>query len=69
MKKFVQFIAGAICPKCKAGDTIAINSEDNLIYCVKCDFTEKRPEEKELSVQKEINVINLDDFKSNRDKI
>jgi len=43
MSKFVQFIAGAVCPSCKAQDTIAINAKDDLIYCAKCDFTERRP--------------------------
>ena len=45
MSKFIQFIAGAVCPSCKAQDTIAINPDDDLIYCVKCDFKENRPEE------------------------
>ena len=43
MKRFIQFIAGAICPSCKEKDTIAINVDDDEIYCVKCDFVEKRP--------------------------
>ena len=46
MKKFVQFIAGAICPNCKSNDTIALNPEDDQIYCIKCDFVEGRPTEK-----------------------
>jgi uncharacterized metal-binding protein (TIGR02443 family) len=41
MKKLVQFIAGAICPSCKEQDTIAINAEDDQIYCVKCDVSLK----------------------------
>tara|TARA_B100001094_G_C18109431_1_gene760297 strand:+ start:1152 stop:1361 length:210 start_codon:yes stop_codon:yes gene_type:complete len=68
MKRFVQFIAGAICPSCKEKDTIAINSNDNEIYCVKCDYNEKRPSEKKTENIKEINVINLDDFKKTRNK-
>ena len=68
MKRFVQFIAGAICPTCKSKDTIAINPDDDEIYCVKCDYTEKRPIEKKSSDVEEINVINLEDFKKNRDK-
>jgi len=48
MKRFVQFIAGAICPKCKSKDTIALNPADDEIYCVKCDFIEKRPELKDI---------------------
>ena len=62
MKRFVQFIAGAICPTCKSKDTIAINPDDDEIYCVKCDYTEKRPIEKKSSDVEEINVINLEDF-------
>ena len=68
MKKFVQFIAGAVCPDCKSLDTIALNPSDDEIYCVKCDFVEKRPKEKSSFDDKEIKVINLEDFKKNRDK-
>ena len=34
MKRFVQFIAGAICPDCKSKDTIALNPTNDEIYCV-----------------------------------
>tara|TARA_B100000524_G_scaffold25526_1_gene12881 strand:- start:208 stop:417 length:210 start_codon:yes stop_codon:yes gene_type:complete len=68
MKKFVQFIAGAVCPNCKSQDTIALNPSDDEIYCVKCDFVEKRPKEKNILDNEEIKVINLDDFKKNRSK-
>ena len=43
MKKLIQFIAGAKCPTCSAIDTIAINADNDIIYCVKCDFKESRP--------------------------
>ena len=68
MKRFVQFIAGAICPSCKEKDTIAINVDDDEIYCVKCDFIEKRPVDPKSIKPKQINVINLEDYKKNRDK-
>ena len=68
MKKFVQFIAGAVCPDCKSLDTIALNPSDDEIYCVKCDFVKKRPKEKSSFDDKEIKVINLEDFKKNRSK-
>ena len=68
MKKFVQFIAGAVCPNCESQDTIALNPSDDEIYCVKCDFVEKRPKEKNILNNEEIKVINLDDFKKNRSK-
>lgn len=68
MKRFVQFIAGAICPECKSKDTIALNPSDDQIYCVKCDFKEKRPELKDIKKDAEIKVVNIEDFKKNRDK-
>ena len=52
MKRFVQFIAGAICPECKSQDTIALNPTDDEIYCVNCDFVEKRPKEKSNSYRR-----------------
>ena len=68
MKRFVQFIAGAVCPNCKTKDTIALNPADDKIYCVKCDFEESRPQEKTINKADEIKVINLQDFKRNKDK-
>ena len=68
MKRFVQFIAGAICPECKSKDTIALNPSDDEIYCVKCNFIEKRPELKDIKKHAEIKVVNIEDFKKNRDK-
>ena len=66
MKKFVQFIAGAVCPECKSLDTIAINANDDEIYCVKCEFKEKRPTDPTNKSEEKINVINLEEFKKNR---
>ena len=66
MKKFVQFIAGAVCPECKSLDTIAINANDDEIYCVKCEFKEKRPTDSTKKSEEKINVINLEEFKKNR---
>jgi uncharacterized metal-binding protein (TIGR02443 family) len=60
--KMVQFIAGATCPSCRATDTIAINAENNLIYCVKCDFTEERPKLTNINKQA-INLVNIEDYK------
>ena len=65
MKKLVQFIAGAICPSCKEQDTIAINANDDQIYCVKCDFTEFRPKAKP-NKNDTIKVINIADFKKDK---
>ena len=67
MKKFVQFIAGAVCPECKSLDTIAINANDDEIYCVKCEFKEKRPTDNTKKSVDRINVINLEEFRKNRD--
>ena len=66
MKKFVQFIAGAVCPECKSLDTIAINANDDEIYCVKCEFKEKRPTDSTKKSEEKINVINLEEFKKSR---
>ena len=67
MKRFVQFIAGAICPDCKSKDTIALNPTNDEIYCVKCNFVEKRPESNDLKKNEEIKVINIKDYKKNKD--
>ena len=67
MKKFVQFIAGAICPECNSLDTIAINANDDEIYCVKCEFKEKIPTDNIKKSENRINVINLEEFRKNRD--
>ena len=56
MKRFVQFIAGAICPDCKSKDTIALNPTNDEIYCVKCNFVEKRPESNDLKKNEEIKM-------------
>jgi len=69
MKRFVQFIAGAMyVQNVKTKDTIALNPSDDKIYCVKCDFEESRPQEKTTNKVEEIKVINLQDFKRNKDK-
>jgi len=67
MKKFVQFIAGAVCPECKSLDTIAINANDDEIFCVKSEFKEKRPTDNTKKSENRINVINLEEFRKNRD--
>ena len=64
MKKFVQFIAGAVCPNCKSQDTIALNPSDDEIYCVKCDFKDNRPEEVTNISKSEIKVVNIEDYKN-----
>ena len=68
MKRFVQFIAGAVCPNCKTKDTIALNPSDDKIIWVKCDFEESRTQEKNNNKIDEIKVVNLQDFKRNKDK-
>ena len=64
MKRFVQFIAGAVCPECKQIDTIAINKKNDQIYCVKCDFKDNRPEEVTSISKSEIKVVNIEDYKN-----
>ena len=42
-KQQLEFIAGAICPNCKALDRIAVTYYDEKIICVSCDFEELKP--------------------------
>ena len=39
-----RFIAGAICPKCNAMDTIMLYFENNVekLKCVECDYQESQ---------------------------
>lgn len=41
-----RFIAGAVCPKCKAMDTMALTKEQNVekVTCVKCGHEMTQPE-------------------------
>ena len=42
--KRLRFVSGAICPKCKKIDKIALTEDDKKIFCVNCDFEESKPE-------------------------
>ena len=66
LKKFIQFIAGAICPTCKEQDSIAINQDDDEIYCVKCGYKEFRPGSKNDTRIKAVNVVDISDFKNKK---
>lgn len=48
-----QFIAGAVCPSCKAQDTVVqiISGDDEHIECVACGYTEGRPTPEELAAK------------------
>jgi len=41
-----RFIAGAVCPKCKALDTLALTKENGVekVTCVSCDEQMVQPE-------------------------
>ena len=62
MKKFTQFIAGAICPSCSEQDSIAIHKDDDEIFCAKCGYKEFRPGSKKEAIIKAINVVDIKDF-------
>ncbi len=66
MKKFTQFIAGAICPSCAEQDSIAIHQDDDEIYCAKCGYKEFRPgstkDPKKMTTIKAVNVVDITDF-------
>ncbi len=38
-----RFIAGAVCPRCSAMDTIVVDRETDLRECVACGFSDPRP--------------------------
>ena len=42
--KRLRFVSGAICPKCKKIDKIALAKDDKKIFCVSCDFEEYKSE-------------------------
>ena len=58
MKKFTQFIAGAICPSCLEQDSIAIHKDDDEIFCAKCGYKEFRPGSKKDSKKEAIRLRN-----------
>lgn len=41
-----RFIAGAVCPECRAQDTLAVGFEDRaeVVECVKCGYRQTRPD-------------------------
>ncbi|WP_026294511.1 YheV family putative zinc ribbon protein [Salinimonas chungwhensis] len=57
-----RFIAGAICPECKAMDTIMLYFENNVekLKCVECGYQESQADDKIKSQRKDgENVIGV----------
>ncbi len=55
-KKPKRFIAGAVCPRCEAMDTIRVYQEDDKDFreCVKCGFSDRlhfQPQVRELDTR------------------
>lgn len=47
MQKFAarrRFIAGVVCPRCRAMDTMVVDLDTDQRECVACDFSEERPQ-------------------------
>ncbi len=38
-----RFIAGAVCPRCSAMDTVVVDLDSDRRECVSCGFSEARP--------------------------
>lgn len=38
-----RFIAGAVCPRCKAEDRIVVDLDSDQRECVACGFSDERP--------------------------
>ena len=57
MKQKKRFIAGAICPKCKAQDTMALTKENGVekVTCVSCgeQMTQSEPQVEQAVRQQE----------------
>lgn len=57
VKQKKRFIAGAVCPKCKAIDTMALTKEDGVekVTCVSCgdQMTQSEPQVEEVVRQHE----------------
>lgn len=70
-KRFIRFIAGAVCPSCKEQDKIAISPDDKTIYCINCDYKEKKPVDIEntSSNSNEPKVFKIDDFRPKKPRI
>ena len=67
-KGFIRFIAGAVCPSCKAQDKIAITPDDKTIYCISSDYKEHRTEEdsmRKLQSDKPT-IFKSDDYRSKK---
>ena len=64
-KGFIRFIAGAVCPSCKAQDKIAITADDKTIYCISCNYKEDRPKEDSLRNPKseEPKIFKIEDYR------
>ena len=39
-----RFIAGAVCPRCRAMDKIVVDLDRDIRECVSCGYTDERPE-------------------------
>lgn len=57
-----RFIAGAVCPECKAQDTLMLYMENNVekVSCVVCSYEKSQVEAQvEKSTRKDENVIGI----------
>jgi len=57
-----RFIAGAVCPSCKAMDTLAVWREDQVevVECVKCGHQQRQTEQQvEKHVRPQEQVIGI----------
>ncbi|QJR80836.1 YheV family putative metal-binding protein [Alteromonas pelagimontana] len=57
-----RFIAGAVCPKCQAVDTITLFMENNVekLECVKCGYSEAQTDQEvKTATRPKENVIGV----------
>jgi len=61
-----RFIAGAVCPQCKALDTLALWIEDQVevVECIKCGLHKRQTDEQvDKSLRRDEQVIGIFDPK------
>ena len=53
-----RFIAGAVCPRCSAMDTIVVDRETDRRECVACGFREARPRDSAVTAMEPRTRVN-----------
>ncbi|KAA8996352.1 YheV family putative metal-binding protein [Affinibrenneria salicis] len=46
-----RFIAGAVCPRCRMMDTLAVSQDQDIsvVTCVRCGYQQRQPDDQEAN--------------------